>query len=83
MESVTGKKVMVEKRLDGKMEIMHGNKPVSYRKIEARPEKPKAEPRFWVRKTKTPAANHPWRIGDAKRLDLRKQLKQSASLTLP
>jgi hypothetical protein len=85
MESFSEKKVMVEKRLDGKMEIMLGDKALPYRKIEARPEKekPKTSPKYWMRKPNIPAANHPWRTSESKRMDLLKQKKQTASWTLP
>lgn len=76
MEAFAEKTVMVEERLSGAMEIMLNDKALPYRKIDVRPEKPKAAPKIRIRKVVVPPANHPWRTSEPKRMALRKQRKQ-------
>ena len=86
LESFSEKKVMVEKRLNGQMEIMLGDKTLSYRKIEARPEKKQKPVRLLrIRPSIPMPADHPYR----KKKDLiftreqqKKQRKQPVPLAL-
>src|ERR1035437_2690772 len=62
MESFSEKKVMVEERLNGKMEIMLGDKSLSYRKIEVRPQKRQKPLRLLrIRPSIPMPADHPYR----------------------
>jgi transposase len=79
MEAVAERTVMVEEKLNGTLEIMLNDRALPYRKLEVRPEKLKTAPRYWVRKPNIPPAKHPWRTSEAKRLDLKKQIKNPAS----
>ncbi len=66
-ESISGKKVIVEEKIDGKMLIMHHGKHLRYRQITKRPEKIKQPV---SRKKKTPyvlPSDHPWRKFDINR----------------
>jgi transposase len=87
MESFSEKNVMVEERLNGKMEIMLGSKSLSYRKIEARPEKRQKPVRLLRTRPSIPMpADHPYRKTRNlmfKRDQLRKQRKQPVPLALP
>ena len=87
MESFSDKKVMVEERLNGKMEIMMGDKSLSYRKIEARPQKrQKPVLLLRIRPSIPMPADHPYiKTRDLmfKRDQLRKQRKQPVPLALP
>ena len=80
MEAFSENKVMVEERLNGKMEIMLGEKALSYRKIEERPEKKQKPARLLRKRTATPVpADHPYRKAMAlmsRKEQLRKQRKQ-------
>jgi len=66
-ESISGKKVTVEEKIDGKMLIMYQGKHLRYRQITKRPEKIKQPV---LRKKKTPyvlPSDHPWRKFDINR----------------
>lgn len=86
MESFEQKTVMVEERLNGKIEIMLGDKSLRYKEIEERPEKAQKPTRL-LRKRPSIAvpADHPYRKAKElqfKRAQLRKQLKQPAPWAL-
>jgi transposase len=85
MESFREKKVMIEERLNGKIEIMLGDKSLPYRKIEVRPEKPQTVPKLRIRKPVIPSKNHPFRKTTElmfKKDQLRKQRKKQVPWAL-
>ncbi|HWR57617.1 MAG TPA: hypothetical protein VN328_01900 [Thermodesulfovibrionales bacterium] len=75
-ESILGKKVMVEERIDGKMLIVYQGKSLRYRQITKRPETTKPPV---IRKKRTPYApppDHPWKNFDINRF--KRKLPQTA-----
>jgi len=87
MEAFEQSKVMVEERLNGKMEIMLGDKSLPYVEIKERPEKERKSTRL-IKKRPSIAmpADHPYRKTRElifKGTRLRKQLKHPAPLALP
>jgi hypothetical protein len=61
MKPFQQKKVMVEERVNGTMEIMLGDESLPYRKIDVRPERPIKAPKLRIKEPAIPAANHPWK----------------------
>jgi len=55
------KSVVVEERIDGRMYITYNRLKLKYRKIDARPSKPKEQKLLKRRKTYIPPRDHPWR----------------------
>jgi transposase len=61
-EAVRARKVMVEEYVNGSMAILCREKKVKFKEIAVRPEKPlKKPPMPRMRKTASPAKDHPWR----------------------
>jgi transposase-like protein len=83
MESFSDKKVMVEERLNGKMEIMLGDKSLAYRKIEVRPEKRQKPVRLLRTRPSIPIpAHHPYRKQQDLMFRRKQQRKQPVPLAL-
>lgn len=61
-ENVSGKKVIVEEKTDGKIVISYKGKALKFKELPARPERqPKPLYRFSPKKRYIPPADHPWR----------------------
>ncbi len=64
MDKTDAKRVMVEEKINGKMEITHKGIRLRYKEITERPQKEQKKPLIFIIKKKKkyiPAANHPWR----------------------
>ena len=64
MDKTDAKRVIVEEKINGKMDITHGNIRLRYKEITERPQREQKKPPIFIIKKKKkyiPAANHPWR----------------------
>jgi len=63
VDAVRTKKVVVEERINGTMEILYEDRPLKFREILARPQKqqPPVRPSLPKRTPVAPPRNHPWR----------------------
>jgi|WetSurMetagenome_2_1015567.scaffolds.fasta_scaffold93182_2 hypothetical protein len=84
--TLQGKKVCVQQRIDGRMYILHNSVSLNFSQITARVEKKQKPLRLIKTRPSIPmSADHPYRKKKDllfKRDQLKKQFKQSASLTL-
>lgn len=76
-QTMAGKKVVVEERINGTMRIMGSGGPVKFREIHARPEKLYKEPLRIRRKGNVyiPPLDHPWRKFDSNRHKRREHIQ--------
>jgi hypothetical protein len=64
MDKTDAKRVIVEEKINGKMDITHENIRLRYKEITERPQREQKKPPIFIIKKKKkyiPAANHPWR----------------------
>jgi hypothetical protein len=64
MDKTAARKVMVEEKINGKMDITHDGIRLRYKEIMERPQREQKKPLVFIpkkKKTYIPAANHPWR----------------------
>lgn len=64
MDKTDARRVMVEEKINGKMEIKHEDIRLRYKEITERPQREQKKPLVFIMKKKKkniPAANHPWR----------------------
>jgi hypothetical protein len=73
MDKTDAKRVIVEEKITGKMDITHENIRLRYKEITERPQREQKKPHIFIIKKKKkyiPAANHPWRGVKPKELTL-------------
>lgn len=73
MDRTDAKKVMVEEKINGKMDLTHNGIRLRYKEIMQRPQKEQEKPLIFIPKKKNkyiPPANHPWRRVKSKELTL-------------
>jgi transposase len=63
--ALAGRTVTVSQRLDGRLELLYGGRELSYRELQAPPQRPGPEASVVPRSNqgKCPAPDHPWRRG--------------------
>ena len=73
IDKTDAKRVIVEEKINGKVDITHGDIRLRYKEITERPQREQKKPLIFIIKKKKkyiPAANHPWRGVKPKELTL-------------
>jgi hypothetical protein len=73
MDKTDAKRVIIQEKINGKMDITHGDIRLRYKEITERPQREQKKPPIFIIKKKKkyiPAANHPWRGIKPKELTL-------------
>jgi hypothetical protein len=63
--ALAGREVIVSQRLDGRLELLHGGRELSYQELAISPERRQQTGEAAIRSNQglRPAADHPWRLG--------------------